>query len=169
MRYRDKFTAYTLLVKQGVGGRSSARSPSDNSYPFSSRDHFAPTRTFPMMIMVLGVRERERERERGGEGGRERGREGETDRQRDRETDGQTDKNKFYCYKQSSVVWNRVKNVKIFFQSFEKKQKGDNQIETCWGFRHGGSKTNFKSLRNFYQLIFLVCLRPRSPFQRSQF
>ena len=93
MRYRDKFTAYTLLVKQGVGGRSSARSPSDNSYPFSSRDHFAPTRTFPMVIMVLGVRERERERERerGGEGGRERGRgrEGETDRQRDRRTDRQ--------------------------------------------------------------------------------
>ena len=103
----------------------------------------------------------EREGEREGEGERE--------RQTDRETDGQTDKNKFYCYNQSSVVWNRVKNVKIFFQSFEKKQKGDNQIETCWGFRHGGSKTNFKSLRNFYQLIFLVCLRPRSPFQRSQF
>ena len=93
MRYRDKFTAYTLLVKQGVGGRSSARSPSDNSYPFSSRDHFAPTRTFPMMIMVLGVRERERERERergrGRERERERGRDRQTERQRDRRTDRQ--------------------------------------------------------------------------------
>ena len=99
MRYRDKFTAYTLLVKQGVGGRSSARSPSDNSYPFSSRDHFAPTRTFPMMIMVLGVRERER----GGE--REREREGERERQTDRETERQTDRQT----KISSIVISRAR------------------------------------------------------------